>query len=180
MCFYHDYGWVAEISEKTEGVATVPTACDECHQVIHPGEFLLHIFQQQHSEDSWAEDHGDDEPFEPGETFEYDRCERCHKLLQAIRAAEEEAGCRGSETQPALGELREAMFEADDAGHYADKAREMFPELAASGIMAARFHQIWHEDDHLIRHYRTNGPDRVWESRDLEPIPAEELVGGEG
>jgi hypothetical protein len=144
MCFTHDYDWCAEVCDETTGAAEKATVCDECHKPIPAGVWVRSVYQQQHEqcqrcedEDSrdFEEDHPDcaGDEHEYGETFDWDCCEACDKVLRAIKAAELEEGCKEYESQPALTELSQAM--SDDRlhndGRYLAKVLAMFPEVAA-------------------------------------------------
>jgi hypothetical protein len=143
MCFTHDYDWRAEVEEDTVTKADRPTICDECRKIIHIGSWLRHVRQQEYEqcqrcEDGDSCDYEENHPecaggdHEHGETFDWDCCEACDKVLRAIKAAELEDGCREWESQPALTQLPEAMFyDRRDGGRYLAKVREMFPEVEA-------------------------------------------------
>lgn len=121
MCFYHDSDWQAEVSEQTTLTATKPVHCDECRRTIAVGDGYVHVYQQQYEEP--LEEDGD-----CGETYDYDRCLDCDRLLRAIAAVEKDRGCPPYSALPALTELREAMEE--DGADYAARAVEMFPDLS--------------------------------------------------
>jgi hypothetical protein len=131
--FFHDFEWYVELSENTVGEAKEPTRCDECHDTIPAGGWVRHIFQQEHEMCQRCEE-GDEPECEGGkhdygETYAYDRCQGCDKVLRAIEQAEIEEGCKGDETQPALEGLREALSEDPEAmERYRRKLQEMFPE----------------------------------------------------
>ena len=181
MCFVNDdYAWIAEEHTITDGPAAKAVACDECRGVIHAGEWRRLVFMQQYElcqvcEDGDSERYvvGDDDEDPPpcpddehdfGESCEFVQCERCVKLLAAIKAAELEEGCAEDESQPNYGALLEAMTDRFDGGDvYAEKARQMFPELAESG--------------HLRRMGQEFDRSAGWAVRDLEPV---EAYGGEG
>jgi hypothetical protein len=113
MCFYHDYHWRADINETDEDARdTKPVRCDECHEMIPPGERHVHVYQQQHDEADWDPDE-EGEEFNPGETFDYDCCRRCWAFRNAIIAVEEAAGCRGHSAEPALPMLYDEAREQD-------------------------------------------------------------------
>jgi hypothetical protein len=116
------------------GEAKEPTRCDECHDTIPAGGWVRHIFQQEHEMCQQCEE-GDatrceDGDHDFGETYAYDRCEACDKVLRAIEQAEIEEGCKGDETQPPLEGLREEMYNIDqhERARYLNKLRQMSPE----------------------------------------------------
>lgn len=134
MCFYHDYDWTADVWEDVLTTDAAPHECYECHARIHPGEPHRWVYQQEHEacrrcedDPDWQEEGGNDPGGEDckagnhdyGETFECRICDRCNRLLEAIRRAEEADGCRESEAQPAFGEIRELDREVWE--EYAEK-----------------------------------------------------------
>lgn len=128
MCFYHDYDWLVSIQEiNTETAGPKGLRCDECGRHLSQGTSYIHIYQQENDPDD-AEEGQEMEEFDPGNTFEYDRCLDCDKLLQAIEAVERDNGCKGSATRPCLTELRDALQE-DEGGLYIERARLLFPQL---------------------------------------------------
>lgn len=138
MCFYHDdYDWIAEICETTAGVSPLAAKCDECGKRILAFEWRCHVYQQEHEECQrceYEELEPDDEPCQThdyGETFNYDRCEDCDKIIRAIEQYELREGCKPHESRPALCDLKEELnpWNRDDAPLYAAVAIEMFPEL---------------------------------------------------
>jgi hypothetical protein len=146
MCFTQDCDWTAEINESSDVIAEKPTRCDECLATIAVGAFVHHIHQQEHEEcqDCYAGECACEknrccqcESPSYGETFDYDRCEDCHKFLQAIHDVEIEAGCREWESQPLLLSMVESVQEGDkdQAKKYVRKAIQMFPELKVTGYI---------------------------------------------
>jgi len=146
MCFYTESDWYASVCDVTRPVATKTVACDECRRRILPGEEYVNIYQQEREtcrncefddEADDPEDLGEEENAERcpegecdfGETFDYDRCVQCDQALRAIEAVELSRGCKAQHALPALTQLYEAMWEADEDGAYAAKALEMFPHL---------------------------------------------------
>lgn len=133
MCFVNDCDWIARINESTDGPAVKPVHCDECGIAIGIGEVHRHIYQQEHEECPGCED-GDCDGVncDFGETYECDICGNCCKLLDVIRRVEIESGCSPYESQPALGELADAMFEDGyrDGGKYLERAKLDHPEMA--------------------------------------------------
>lgn len=139
MCFYNDdYEWSASVHEETEGPAEKATRCYECGEPIAAGQWRRHIYQQEDEECRLCEQ---EEGFDPecqhdyGETFDYDRCEPCDKVLRAIEAVEKDEGCPEYSRQPMLGELRDVFVHPEDgnAMAYAERAVAMFPEVATVG-----------------------------------------------
>jgi hypothetical protein len=139
VCFWHDDDWCAQVVETDEGLAPADTRCEECFKPILKGQWREHIFQQEREECQECEDVYVPKGAEPpppcpdgehsyGETFEYDCCERCFNLLEAIRRVEEADGCSGSETRPSLGWMFEEVGNRDDGWkHYADEYSRLFP-----------------------------------------------------
>ncbi len=134
MCFTHRYDWWPEVEEQDHAAKLDhPAMCDECERQIPAGQPHYFLFQQEHDETWWLppaerdEDyHGPAaEEFDPGENDEYRRCRDCSRLIEAIRASEEAAGCKGISTVPMLLRLMDAMH--DEGDRYAAMAREMFP-----------------------------------------------------
>ena len=134
MCFYNDYDWVAEINEETAGVSPAPAKCHECGQRIAANEWRRHVHQQEHVHCERCEDldEGDTcDRHEYGETYDYDRCETCEKILVAIGRFESANGCAVHESQPALGMLRDELLQHHDGRLYVAVAIESYPELGA-------------------------------------------------
>lgn len=142
MCFSHDYDWRATVIHLDDkATSDKPVKCDECRRIIQPGTPYTHLHQQENDPDDWPEAWLDRNPdaeeadvpaFEPGETYDWDCCQDCANLLDAVEAAEREEGCTGDETRPALGELRQAMHDdRRDGWRYLKKARELHPHLTA-------------------------------------------------
>jgi hypothetical protein len=139
VCFYHDDdGWHAEVYEAGVETATSDRKCQECRGQIPAGERYYHLYAQQHEQCVTCGGNPDDEDFrddtectcaEPdfGETMTYDCCLDCRRVLEAIQASEEEAGCRDEETRPALWQLRQAM--RDEGERYAARALLLYPDL---------------------------------------------------
>ena len=141
MCFYTEYSFFPEISETSAEIATAPIRCDECARMIVIGQKYTHVYMQEYEDEARDFRNDDDDeisgPWEEcdgpnaGETFDYDCCEDCSRLLQAIEAQEIVNGCKGEETRPGLGGLRESIGELDpcDRDAYYDRACTMFPDL---------------------------------------------------
>ena len=156
MCFYNDCDWYASIQEDKVGVATKDIKCDECHRLIKEGEWVRHIFMQEdeecrnNPESEYCEggEEGDSCPpdceHDYGETFDYDRCETCDQLIEAIHQHELDEGCREDESRPNLTELYEALVEGDGRAYLA-KAETLFPGI--TGRLSERFlHAITREE----------------------------------
>lgn len=160
MCFVNEPDWYASINEWTEYLAEKETRCDECHCRIQPGELVHHLFQQEHEEchacencececpdvDDFCHECKCEKP-NFGEDFTYDRCDGCHKFLEAIEESEIEAGCKSWEARPHLCGMLEEIREGDNDDHreakrYWKKAREMFPELMESGYLKRIWKQL--------------------------------------
>lgn len=128
------------MQDETEGPGPA-TVCFECGAEIAAGAWRRHVEQQEEEECRRCEW----EQLEPGgppcvehdygETFSCDLCEGCHKLLQAIAAAEADAGCPFYARQPLFGDLRETM--RYDDGRYRRRALAMFPELTGHPMLEA-------------------------------------------
>lgn len=164
MCFYHDYDWTAEVSERS--TITVPEAgrarCDECGCTIPPGAVAHSLYQQQYEECHRCAGYDSDgcecpkdkdgdciecqcpEPVY-GETFEYTCCDECDKFLLAVEYAEVEAGCDRSEARPSLCGMIEDIRGGgmDEAKKYWKAARRMFPELVASGYLGRLWRRVF-------------------------------------
>lgn len=147
MCFTGDYEWMAELCERDCAMADKPTRCGECHAMIRLGAKIHTIWLQQYEECQTCEE-GECECdgeccqcSEPafGEESEESHCDQCHKFLQAVYNAEIASGCSYTEASPPLGMMLEAIGEsgAYEAEKYFKEARETYPELDASGYLAA-------------------------------------------
>lgn len=179
MCFYHgDYDWIARSVEQDMRKSTIPVRCDECHHKIPPGAEYQHTEMREHEECQRCQDECSEkyEHCHPacaegvhdfGEESEHDVCGECLKMLAAIQYVEADDGCVGDETQPATGELLEAMWESDHATEYIDRARQEFPELAASGYLDAMYRRTreWERET-----------EEQWDEDDTEPT---DELGGE-
>lgn len=137
MCFYNDdYDWYASVCETTDGASDTETACHECGEKIAAGQWRRHVYQQEHDECQrceWEQLDDDEEPCEQhdyGETYDYDCCESCEKILKAIEALEAEEDCPEHSRRPSLCGLYDEAICEDDDGKYRAKAIAMFPELA--------------------------------------------------
>jgi hypothetical protein len=119
MCFYNDYEWCASVWEETEGNLDSSATCDECGRKILPGEWRRHIYQQEDETCSVCEYEEPGEPCEVcdyGETYDYDRCQACEWILEAVESVEEEAGCPPDSRRPMLGEMRQSMWDNREEG----------------------------------------------------------------
>jgi hypothetical protein len=125
MCFYHgDADWTAEVWDEDDGPAARPVRCDECGLLIPAGGWRRHVDAQEHEEF-----HNDEHDFDKGgecedgcsfgESFFYDRCEKCHRVIEIIRKVEESKECKGEESMPPLTKLSDSLHGADDVFEYA-------------------------------------------------------------
>jgi hypothetical protein len=143
MCFYDDGDWTAQVVEDEILVVTAPVKCDECRRPIKPGEWRRHVFMQEHevcrhnpAHDDYDGPETDSEDcpegceHDFGETFDYDRCQSCDQLIEAIHRHELAVGCHEYESRPSLTELHDAMVEGDGEAYLA-KAEELFPGITA-------------------------------------------------
>lgn len=150
MCFVNDdYEWTAYVSVWSKCNAQQPTRCDECSRVIEPGVVVHHLHQEESDECLRCERGDCDCGFGPngvgevedkccacpepdfGRSFDYDRCDDCDRFLQAVEAAEVEAGCSRDDARPECGKMIEDIGNAghDEAKRYFAKAYEMFPDI---------------------------------------------------
>ncbi len=143
MCFYNDdYDWLVSHEEKRMITATKRVHCVECSKLIMAGEECEYIWQQEHEECrvccEYGENYDEDNPQDTaecdhdyGETFEGYTCQRCLKIIEAIKQVEIEEGCPAHAQRPSIGGLYEEAFSRwnDDAKKYANKVVEMFPDL---------------------------------------------------
>jgi hypothetical protein len=159
MCFYNDdYDWRAELIQRQDGVADKPVACYECGDKIKPGQFVHHIYMQEHEDErcEWCDDGKTSDGTEcqdcdgkgvrgPGQTYDYDRCQNCHKFLQAVESAELEAGCSSYEATPSLEGMIEEIrnSDADEAKRYFKKALRLFPELKRGGYLGRLWNRMF-------------------------------------
>lgn len=133
MCFDSEYEWTASLCEEDSGPAVKPCKCDECGHKISAGEWRHHIYQQEHETCYCCEEDGVDpcecETPDLGETYDYQRCEACDKLLRAVEQHEIDEGCPVYARRPALTELHDVFWQHEQNWEYAEKAVAMFPEL---------------------------------------------------
>lgn len=145
MCFINEGDWTARVVEQDDNaVSNTEIKCGECRRAIPAGVPHISIYLQEHNEDDWDDWDDDGNPlnFDPGETFETNRCADCEKLLKAVEASEMEAGCHRSQARPCLEMLFEEISESRCGLRYRTKAQEMFPELEASGYLAEMLPEI--------------------------------------
>lgn len=154
MCFVYDGDWYAEVVEDTIESSDVDVSCHECHQRIPHGVKHRYVHQEERDEDEWDGtylayecqscygsargceycDKGYTEeprPFEQGETYDWRCCLNCNQVLVAIKAAELEAGCAESESQPLFGELKQTLWDDSRRGdnRYLEKLRQLHPDF---------------------------------------------------
>jgi hypothetical protein len=145
MCFDNDSDWTASIVERKTTLAKKPTKCRECNRVIQVGDLLHHVYQQEHevcrydpeSDDYIGEDENADKEGCPegckhdfGETYDYDCCEVCSQLIEAIHQHELEEGCHESESRPPYEGLYDAFADGDGDRYFA-KAEELYPGITS-------------------------------------------------
>lgn len=163
MCFVNEGEWNAEVQDESDTTAATKTRCDECYATIEAGEFVHKIYQQEQERCGTCEngfcdcpkDEGGDcvggcqcEEPDYGESFDYQRCENCHKFLQSVEAAEIEAGCRIWEARPMLPMMIEDIGNGgiEEARKYFKKARVMFPELVKSRYLGRLWCKMFASD----------------------------------
>lgn len=179
MCFVHEGDWIARHYDESTVKLQKPVKCLECFRPIPPGVEFTHIEMREYEECRRCQDENSEqyehchptcaEGFHDfGEEQEHRICGECQKLLSAIQHVEEDDGCQGDETRPALGELREAIRESYHAIEYIDRARADCPELAMSGYLD-RMYRLTHEWEREA--------DERWDADDIGPT---DEVGGEG
>ncbi len=170
MCFVNDCEWYASVIEHSTYCQPKPMRCFECRRQIRAFEPIHRIFQREHeecyrcfgaSEEVCScpirEGGGLDWSGEPlrnccqcpepdyGESFETWACQDCHDFLEAVKAAEIEAGCDASESQPPYEEMIGYLSEggAAEAKKYYQKAAEMFPRLVENGYLKWLWREIF-------------------------------------
>lgn len=156
MCFYNGCDWTASIVEKSDTVASKATRCDECGAAIDDGAFIHTVYMQE-AEECLRCDNGEctceedkccqcEKP-DIGETFDYTQCEGCHKFLEAVKAAEIEAGCNEYTSRPAytamIDDIGCCNGDRDEAKRYFKKARVMFPELVTTGYLGKLWRRMF-------------------------------------
>jgi len=133
MCFEPEYDWYADVTALTESEAGARVACEDCGELIHPGDWRRYVYQQEHEECQrceWEELEPGDEPCDThdyGETWECSLCRDCCNIRAAISAVEADEGCRPDTREPAYGELDEAL--RYDDGRYVARVRAWFPRI---------------------------------------------------
>lgn len=165
MCFYDNDGdWSASVWQETEADSGPAIKCDECGKPIAENEWRRHVFGQEHDSCQICEGEFSDEfisreemeteladgdaewatahlkelaehKHDYGESFHYDRCRDCDKILQAVEARETDEGCPVNQRRPGLYEMREALWEHEQRKEYAERAISMFPELSEDGFI---------------------------------------------
>lgn len=149
MCFYNDYDWYAEVTDKSEPEADKDVRCHECRETIKQGSKYVYIFMQEHEECHNCNDEDEDFPCsceEPnfGGTFEYQRCLNCECFLEAVQEAEKEAGCDYQDSRPGLTAMVEAIRDGgkEEAKAYFKKAAKMFPELVTNEYLKRLWRKV--------------------------------------
>lgn len=160
MCFYQpDCDWYASVHEETTVAAAKPTRCRECDVMVPIGGIVHHIYLQEAEEckecqNGYCECEGEcckcPEP-SYGEEFDYDRCDDCHKFLEAVATAEKEAGCGPHESRPMLEQMIEDIQGggSDEADKYFLVAERDYPELESSGYLRGIRDRMFPVDDEL-------------------------------
>ena len=142
MCFVNEGDWTAAETYDSILLVDREMSCDECYAKIKPGDVAFWSWACEHEtcqtceqdEDRWENDEYQGcncgKP-DFGETCDYHRCWNCHLFLEAIEAAEIDAGCPKYASRPMLFSLREELVEggAREAKKYYRKAIVMFPQL---------------------------------------------------
>ena len=127
MCFRNDYDWYPQVVEIEQVVLSKPTRCEECRRKLPTGETMKRTYLQENHPDDWDDEDGNPVDFEPGETSLHYTCLPCCQLLEAVQSAEEDAGCKGDEAMPAVGELGDALY--DEPERYLAKLKELYPNF---------------------------------------------------
>ncbi len=142
MCFYDDADWEANFVDDTTAPAEKPVKCNECRRVIPIGEPVRHIYMQECEVCRHNPKHDDYDGLETeddcpegcehdyGETYDYDRCQTCDQLIEAIHQHELAEGCREWESRPGLTDLCDAMVEGDGEAYLAT-AETLYPGITA-------------------------------------------------
>ena len=142
MCFYAaEAEWFATISDEKEIVLDKDRKCMECRAVMPAGSTVFYLHQQEHEECQGCDNLECKCDYEEpcfGEVYDYYCCLNCRKFLEAVEAAEIDAGCERSDSRPSyegmMDEIREGR--AGEALKYWRKAKKMYPELKANGYLA--------------------------------------------
>jgi hypothetical protein len=161
MCFVAEYDWSAEFVLRSTKIVGVDEKrlCLECYRPIVAGQTYYHVFAQEHEEcrdctnglcDCPKDDDDDctgckcDTP-NFGEDCEYWTCEECHKFIEAVSAAEIEAGCEIGQSKPMAMQMMEDIGngDMDEAKKYWKMAVKMYPELRASGYLAWLWQKVF-------------------------------------
>jgi len=152
MCFYNeDYDWVASVVAKSTRTHDKDCKCCECGRVIPAGTVMHRVDQQEHSEcqtceEDWSDtfdENADKETCEHdyGETYSCVWCQDCEHLLLAIEAVEADEGCPEYSRRPHHEGLHDELYELSDRDKYAERALQMFPELAGHPCL------MWYEPE---------------------------------
>lgn len=158
MCFLNECDWYATVVERTQKAAEKQVTCDECCRKIAVGGLVHRIHMQECEYCKACENGFCDCPEEEcckcedpnlGETFDYRCCDDCHRFLEAVEAAEVEAGCHRNEARPGLGSMKEEINNGgmDEAKRYWKQATQMFPDLVKSGYLGWLWRKIFEKLD---------------------------------
>lgn len=131
MCFSDNYDWTAQCVHEAYEPTLQRRVCCECRCHIPAGEWCHYLWMQEREECRDCE--FEDEPcandkHDYGETYEGWTCAECQLLREAIKEVEEDEGCFGYGSQPAVGEMYESV---DDWGHYREKMLSLGLDEAA-------------------------------------------------
>ncbi len=180
MCFVLDdvdYDWIAQGSRTETGPAPVRVRCDECRQLVHPGEWRRAVTLIQYDECRYCQmdpaeafpdhDPDDDGPYPErdcvalghdfGETSTTVTCERCEAVREGVRAVELAAGCRSWEAVPPDGQMDEFVRAGEGWDHYAQGMRAL--GLARAAELVRLFDA---PDDHEDLWFRMAYDARCW------------------
>lgn len=143
MCFVNDYDWYAAYTIDEIRVAGKPRKCGECGELITHGADYRYIYQQEHEECVCLKEQDvcDCETPEYGETFYFSICYRCNCILASIKEQEVSEGCKEDVSQPAFGELYEALL-YDDENRYLERFYADFPTLKLPDKWAERLEEV--------------------------------------
>lgn len=140
MCFDNDdFDWYAEVQVDTSGENARRERCHECRRWIEVGEWCRRIFQQEHDGCSECDGLDPDCEHDYGQTYHYVCCQECVTILNAIKQVEQAEGCPAYAQQPALTELRDAMWEHESRWQYAEAAVDADARLYGHPLISMLF-----------------------------------------